>query len=496
MLQDRFGVWRCGDYELSLARPRVMGILNVTPDSFSDGGSHVGKDQAVEHALRMLDEGADIIDVGGESRRPGFAAVSAEEEAQRVVPVVADLVAQGVIVSVDTRNAELARVCLRLGASIINDVTGFSSPEMVELAASSGCGCVIMHAGKVPGHAARRSVQLDGPALGTHTDKVPASDRLQELMDNAAKNMPSPSSSRRPTTTPEAAPILRQVMGFLGDQARTLMRAGVDRERLCVDPGAGFGKFADEDVVIQRATAKLASMGYPLMCAVSRKRVVGATTAVSQPQDRDAGSIGMALAALQAGARVFRVHDVAGTAQALNTYWAMVNPVARKAYISLGSYVGERMSYLSRARALIDAIPLTCVTGTSHVYETEPAYGIRDAVANCVVEIKTELAPLVLLDALMDVETQLGRTRDWRSSIPGPRTIDCDLVWMEDEIHTGRKLKLPHPGFGERDYVLRPLADLMRDPERFFTHAGIELVPAEERVGKVVKDLGELHDAE
>lgn len=490
MQDNRSKNWRCGDFELSLARPRIMGILNVTPDSFSDGGEHLGKDRAIERGLQMLDQGADIIDVGGESTRPGFAPVSAEEEARRVVPVVCALVAEGALVSVDTRNPELARMCLRLGASIINDVTGFSSPEMVAVAAESNCGCIIMHAGRVPGHAARRSVSLDSTA-----DRVPRSDRLEELMNNASKHADLPQGGRpRPSTTPDATPILRQIMGFLGDQARMLVRSGIAAERICVDPGAGFGKDASEDIVIQRATSKLTSMGYPLACAVSRKRVVAALTAVKQAKDRDAGTVGMILAAIQAGADIVRVHDVASSAQAIDAFLGARGPLIRKAYISLGSNMGDRMGHLARARDLIDAIPLTCVTGTSHVYETEPAYGLNDSVANCVLEIKTELAPLVLLDALLDIETQLGRVRDWKSSLPGPRTIDCDLVWMEDEIHAGKKLKLPHPGLGERDYVLRPMADLMRDPERFFTHAGIELSDPAERFGKIKKDLGELGD--
>ena len=154
--------------------------------------------------------------------------------------------------------------------------------------------------------------------------------------------------------------------------------------------------------------------------------------------------------------------------------------------------VGDRVGYLARACTLIDAIPLTCVVGVSHAYETEPAYGIATPVANCVVEIRTELAPLVLLDSLLEVENQLGRVRVAGQEGHGPRTIDCDLAWMEGEVHAGRRLCLPHRGLGERDYVIVPLEDLMHDPARFLAHEGIAVTPTEDRVGRVRSDLGEI----
>ena len=135
MLKENYGTWRCGRHEISMTRPRIMGILNVTPDSFSDGGKNLDPEAAVARGLQMLDEGADIIDVGGESTRPGHRPVSPKEEAERIVPVVRGLVAEGAVVSVDTRHAEVAELCARLGASIINDVTGFTDPDMVRVAA-------------------------------------------------------------------------------------------------------------------------------------------------------------------------------------------------------------------------------------------------------------------------------------------------------------------------------------------------------------------------
>ena len=140
-------VWRCGKYELKFDRPRIMGVLNVTPDSFSDGGEHLDTDAAIAHGLKMLDDGADIIDVGGESTRPGFTPGDPDTEARRVLPVVQALAKAGAVVSIDTRHVEVAKAAVRVGASIVNDVTGFTDPRMVDFVKESDCGLVVMHAG-------------------------------------------------------------------------------------------------------------------------------------------------------------------------------------------------------------------------------------------------------------------------------------------------------------------------------------------------------------
>ena len=473
MLRDDYATWRCGRYELSLSRPRIMGILNVTPDSFSDGGENFDAEAAIAHGLKMLDEGADIIDVGGESTRPGHKPVSAAEEADRILPVVEALVGAGAIVSVDTRHAEVAKDCLELGASIINDVSGFTDPAMVEVVADSDCGCVIMCDNEFRGNESRKSVVLETV--------------------NPRRRKPEPRQLppvRRRFTLPEEAPIMRSIMGFLGDQARTLQRSGISHDRICIDPGPGFNKSTDEDVVIQRAMRKLDSMGYVLMSAVSRKRFVGAITGVAEPAERDAGTVGVIVAAIQAGARILRVHDVAMAAEAVNAYWAVAKKDPRQGFVSLGSNLGDRMGYLARACKLINEIPMTCVVNVSMAYETAPAYGIATPVANAVAEIKTELHPLVLLDRLLEVEDKLDRIRDPEKPGFGARTIDCDLVWVEDEMHAGSKLTLPHPRLGERDYVLVPMEDLMHDPVRFLSHGGVDVLPPEERVGHVTAELG------
>lgn len=475
MLRQDYSIWRCGRHEISLARPRVMGILNVTPDSFSDGGEHDDPKVAVDYALQMLDQGADIIDVGGESTRPGHTPVSPEEEAKRVVPVIRGILqaAPSAIVSIDTRHPAVAHMCARMGVSIINDVSGFTDPEMVRVAAESSCGCVVMHWNRGEGQATRKFVQLDSAR--------PA----------RAPQRSIPTSTRR-FTLPEEAPIMRDVMGFLGDQARILMRAGVSHDRICIDPGPGFDKTADQDVVIQRATRKLVSMGYPVLTAVSRKRFVGAVSGITVAADRDPATMGICLSAIESGARILRVHDVATACQAIDSYWSVAKADPRQGFVSIGSNVGDRLENLTQAVRLINQIPLTCVVQVSHAYETEPAYGIKTSVANAVVEIRSELHPMVLLDDLMNVEHQLGRERDPEQAGHGPRTIDCDLVYVEDEEHAGRKLTLPHPHLGERDYVLVPMEDLMHDPVRFLMHAGVPVYAPEERVGHVVSELGVL----
>lgn len=571
MAQD-VKAWSCGNYTLTFDRPRIMGVLNVTPDSFSDGGEHFDPEAAIAHGVAMLDAGADIIDVGGESTRPGFRPVDADEEARRVLPVVRALAQRGAIVSIDTRHVEVAKAAVRVGASIVNDVTGFTDPQMVEFVKSSTCGVIIVHAGEVsdqPTHA-RTAVQLDTTAaaymaerareaeeeaaaaksgrgskrsrtrlLGTPKlsggfvqqqlpfaempngsdagegaqaaeDLVDAvgsasagesgpgtvvTDELAIVMNRAARQAQAyvSTSQLRRFTLPDSAPIMRRIMGFLSDQARALMRAGVARERICIDPGAGFGKSTNEDIIIQRETAKMASLGYPLLCAVSRKRFVGAVSGVEEAADRDAATFGVCLGAIENGANIVRVHNVAGFAQFLNGFWSVARPQPRRAFVALGSNKGQRLDNIRAARDLIAEIPLTCVSNCSRIYESEPAYEVRQApFANAVIEIKTELAPTVLLDELLEIENRLGRNRTKSARPNGPRVIDCDLLWMDGETHGGDKLRLPHPKLGERDFVLVPLEDLMHDPARFFRYEGVPVLEPEERIGHVVGELGTL----
>lgn len=442
--------WACAGRALDLGRTRLMGVINVTPDSFSDGGAHDGVSQAVAWGMRLLDEGADILDVGGESTRPGFVAVDPAEEMARVLPVVRELADAGALVSIDTRHAEVARAALEAGAGIVNDVSGFADPAMLAVVAEGDCGCVAMHA--MPG--ALGEAVTDEPAQGPDE-------------------------------------LVARVERFLLDRAAALEAAGVDRSRICIDPGPGFGTDARQDVAVQRATGRLARLGFPYLCAVSRKRFVGALSGVANAPERDSASVGVALAAVAAGARVLRVHNVAATAQALRTFEACAGLApCRRALVALGANLGDREASLRDAVDRLGELPLTRVAAASHIYDTEAAYlDGQPSFANAVVELETGLHPRALLEALLSIEAAAGRVRTIAN---GPRPLDLDLLWMEGEHHAGARLTLPHPRLGERSFVLRPLADVVGDVAAFCGREGISLVPEAQRVGRVTEDLGGL----
>lgn len=272
-------VWHCGRFELALTRPLVMGIVNVTPDSFSDGGQCEDAERAIAHARELVLAGADIIDVGGESTRPGSDEVSPGEEARRVVPVIRALAEDiAVPLSIDTRHADVARQCIAAGASIINDVSGFRDPAMVELAAERDAGLVVMH------------------------------------MLGEPKTMQS---------EPHYEDVVVEVWEYLVSRAAVLEAAGVARERIVLDPGIGFGKTTAHNIAILRGLETIASAGYPVLVGASRKRFIGELTDVAEPRERVAGSVAVALWSCSVGAAVVRVHDVAETVQALRMWTAL-----------------------------------------------------------------------------------------------------------------------------------------------------------------------------
>lgn len=264
--------WMCGRYTLRLEAAIVMGIVNVTPDSFSDGGEFEDPATAVAHGERLIAQGAAILDVGGESTRPGSDPVGVAEELARVRPVVSRLSAEGVPVSVDTRNPEVARACVEAGASIVNDISGFTDPGMLEVAVETSSGVVVMH------------------------------------MAGEPKTMQA---------APQYDDVVAEVGGFLLAQAVALEAAGVSRGRIVLDPGIGFGKTLEHNVELLRGLPRLADLGYPLLVGVSRKRFIGEISGVEDPKARLGGSLAAALESARAGASVLRVHDVGATVQAL-----------------------------------------------------------------------------------------------------------------------------------------------------------------------------------
>jgi len=259
------------------ARARVMGILNVTPDSFSDGGQHHALEFAIAHAEQMIQDGVDIIDIGGESTRPGAPPLPLQEELQRVMPVVYALRDQGPAISVDTYKPEVMRECVIAGVDMINDINGFRAPGAIEAVRDSDCALCIMHMQSDPQH-----MQL----------------------------------------APSYADVVAEVSAFLRGRIDALLAAGIDPRRICIDPGFGFGKTVEHNYALLKATDRLiAELDMPLLAGLSRKSMVGAVTGKPVEQ-RMAGSIGGALAAVARGAAIVRVHDVAETVDALKVWQA------------------------------------------------------------------------------------------------------------------------------------------------------------------------------
>ena len=272
-------MWRCGRYALVLDRPLVMGIVNITPDSFSDGGAFLDPVAALRHGRALAAAGADRVDVGGESTRPGSDEVPADEELARVLPVVEALaLGLDIPVSVDTRHPPVARACVEVGASVVNDVSGFRDPGMIEIAAACDAGLVVMHMLGEP-----KTMQAE----------------------------------------PRYDDVVAEVGAYLAAHAAMLEGAGVAADRICVDPGIGFGKTTEHNLEIIRRLPELAEIGYPILVGASRKRFIGEITGESEPARRLGGSVAAALAAIARGASVVRVHDVAETVQALRVWQAI-----------------------------------------------------------------------------------------------------------------------------------------------------------------------------
>jgi dihydropteroate synthase len=252
----------------------VVGIVNVTPDSFSDGGRYRDPARAIEHGLELRCDGADLVDVGGESTRPNAAPVPVDEELARVMPVVEALVREGVAVSVDTLKPEVMAAAIAAGCAVVNDVNGFRARGAIDAVAASKAGVIVMHMQGEP-----RTMQQ----------------------------------------APRYDDVVAEVGAFLVERARELEAAGVDPGRIVLDPGFGFGKTLEHNRALFRGLPRLAGLGYPVMAGVSRKKMIGDLT--GRPQgERTAGSVAAALLAVQNGARLVRVHDVRETVDAINIW--------------------------------------------------------------------------------------------------------------------------------------------------------------------------------
>lgn len=283
--------WQTSRFRIDLGRPQVMGIVNVTPDSFSDGGAHAEVASAMRHCEQLLKDGAHILDIGGESTRPGSPAVPLDEEMARVVPVVREAVRLGVPLSIDTYKADVMRAVLDLGADVVNDIWALRQPGAREaVAAHPSCGVCLMHMHRDP--QSMQAMPMDG-------DGVP------------------------------------QVRAFLDEAARELRQRGVAHERIVLDPGIGFGKTVGQNFALLARQAELADLGYPLLAGWSRKSSLGAVTGIQVPEQRVLASAVAAVLAVERGARIVRVHDVAETVQALAVWQAMHAEDAERTVINV-----------------------------------------------------------------------------------------------------------------------------------------------------------------
>ena len=278
--------WQTARFRIDLGRPRVMGIVNVTPDSFSDGGAHESAGAALRHCEQLIDEGADMLDIGGESTRPGSAAVPLEVELARVLPVVREAVQLDVPISVDTCKSEVMRAVLDLGADIVNDVWALRQRGAREaVAAHPACGVCLMHMHRDP-----QTMQ----------------------------------------TAPMEGDVVPQVLSFWEQQAKALRALRVDSTRIVLDPGIGFGKTVAQNFALLARQHELLAAGYPLLVGWSRKSSLGAVTGIELAGERVVPSVAAALLAVERGARIVRVHDVRETVAALAVHRAMTDAEQRQ----------------------------------------------------------------------------------------------------------------------------------------------------------------------
>ena len=269
----------CNGRPLVLDRPRVMGIVNVTPDSFSDGGAHDNVDTAVAHGLRLAAEGADILDVGGESTRPGAEPVGVDEELRRVIPVIERLARECPLpISVDSSKPEVMRAAVAAGAGMLNDVHALRGEGALDAAASLATPVVLMHMQGEP-----RSMQAE----------------------------------------PHYEDVVSEVFRFLAERIFAAEMAGIDKKRIVIDPGFGFGKNRDHNLALLAQLRRFEELGVPVLAGLSRKKTIGELTGRSDPRERVHGSVAAHLIAAQHGARLLRVHDVAATVDALQVWNAV-----------------------------------------------------------------------------------------------------------------------------------------------------------------------------
>lgn len=271
-------IFFCGQYKLDLTQPKVMGIVNITPDSFSDGGRYISTNKAVEHALKLVEEGANILDIGGESTRPGATPVGLDEELSRVIPVIKALIGLVQIpLSIDTYKPQVMQAAIAAGVSIVNDIKALQMPGALELVSKCGVGVCLMHMQGTP-----KTMQI----------------------------------------APQYNEVVADVKSFLTMRLQASIVAGIDKNRILIDPGFGFGKRTEHNITLLQNLANIADIGQPLLVGLSRKSVLGQVLGDNQA-DRVSASIATSVIAVINGANVLRVHDVKATVDALKVVMAI-----------------------------------------------------------------------------------------------------------------------------------------------------------------------------
>jgi dihydropteroate synthase len=402
--------------------PQLMGILNVTPDSFSDGGRHSELAAAVARARAMVADGAAIVDIGGESTRPGHVPVPEDEELRHIVPVLEALGAElDAPISIDTSKAKVAREAARLGACVINDVWGLQrDPDMADAVAETGSAVVVMH---------------------NRDEKDPALD------------------------------ILDDVERFFERSLNLAAGAGVPFSRILLDPGIGFGKTRQQNHACIWNLDRFRRLGAPILVGLSRKSFIGGIID-AEVDRRLPGTLAADTIALMRGASVLRVHDVLENRAALAVFMALnaaaSPPLAEpkddgkaRVVLALGGNVGDKVTSLRRALRAIAAEPGIELTAVSRLYRTAPwGKTDQDWFVNACALARTNLKPEALLDRVKKLEVELGREPGERW---GPRVIDIDLIAYGDVALKTERLTLPHPELFNRAFVLAPLAEIAPD---------------------------------
>ena len=436
----------------------VMGVVNVTPDSFSDGGRWFGAADAIEHGLRMVAEGADIVDVGGESTRPGAQRVSADEELRRVKPVITELVGAGVVVSVDTMRAQVAEWALEAGVSLVNDVSGgLADPYMPRLVAKAGVPYVVVH---------WRGHSHDMYSRAVYAD------------------------------------VVREVHDELAQRVGAVIAEGVDPSMIVLDPGLGFSKNPApvgpeahnwQLVAGLPELARIGGRDFPVLVGASRKRYLSRLFDEAGGEQRpytenDAATVAITALSAAAGAWCVRVHQVPANADAVRVAAAYRScPPMTAVVLALGSNLGDRQDILQGAVDAIVGLPGVRVTAVSPVYETVPVGGpAQPDYLNAVVLADAARPARELLDRLHEIEAAFDRVRLVRW---GPRTLDIDIIVFGSERSDDPELTLPHPRAHERAFVLAPWHDV--DPDAALPGHGpvAELLAKADHSGLRLSDL-------